>query len=148
MIKLNEDQEKAAEKMLDFIEGRLDLPYFTLVGPAGTGKSYILNETLNRTWEHLFERSAATISHAAKNILENFFKESIPCYTVAQWLGLRMRYTDNGEVIFSRDLKAEPKLKSCKIAILDEASMVSDDLYNDIMNIVNQHKIKLITIGE
>lgn len=148
MIVLNEDQEKAAEKIVDFIEGKLDIPHFTLTGGPGTGKTVMLKEALSRTHRYIFDRSAAAVAHAAKNVLSNAFEESIPCYTVAQWLGMKMSYSTDGDIVFKSDGKIIPKLTASKIAILDEASMINDSLYYEIMNIVHRKNIKLIIIGD
>jgi len=147
-VKLNKDQEKAANNIVDFIEGKLDLPFFTLTGAPGTGKSFMLKEALLRTNKFMFDRCAATIAHSAKNVLNEMLDSSIPCFTVAQWLGLRMNYSDNGEILFVKSKKAIAQLANYKIAILDEASMINDDLFNDIMHIVNLHGIKLIVVGD
>jgi len=147
-VKLNKDQEEAANNIVDFIEGKLDLPFFTLTGAPGTGKSFMLKEALLRTNKFMFDRCAATIAHSAKNVLNEMLNHSIPCYTVAQWLGLRMNYNDNGEILFVKSKKAITQLANYKIAILDEASMINDDLFNDIMHIVNLHGIKLIAVGD
>lgn len=148
MIILNKDQDIAAKKIIDFIEGRLDIPYFTLTGGPGTGKTVMLKEALSRTNSYLFDRSAAAVAHAAKNVICDFFEQSIPCYTVAQWLGMKMVYSETGEINFKRNKKIIPKLNTSKIAILDEASMINDELYDDIMQIVQDYKIKLIVVGE
>ncbi len=148
MIILNQDQENAAKKIVDFIEGRLDIPYFTLTGGPGTGKTVMLKEALSRTNTFMFDRSAAAVAHAAKNVISDSFDQSIPCYTVAQWLGMKMVYSDTGEVDFKRNKKATPKLNTSKIAILDEASMINDNLYDDIMQIVEERHIKLIVVGD
>ena len=68
-MKLNDEQEKVAKKIVDFIEGRYDAPFFTLVGAAGTGKTFMLKEALARTNYYQFDRSAAAVSHAAKNVI-------------------------------------------------------------------------------
>jgi len=148
MITLNTDQELAANKIVDFIEGRLDIPYFTLTGGPGTGKTTMLKEALSRTHYHLFDRSAAAVAHAAKNVVCDAFDSSIPCYTVAQWLGQKMIYSENGEITFVKDKKVVPRLKTSKIAILDEASMINDELYDEIMQIVYVNGIKLIALGD
>jgi hypothetical protein len=147
-IILNQDQELASSKIIDFIDGKTNLPYFTLTGGPGTGKTIMLYETLLRTNNYLFSRSAAAVAHAAKNVLDTSFKSSIPCFTVAQWLGLKMVYSETGEILFSRDPKGVPKLNMFKIAVLDEASMIHDSLYDDIMTIVTNYGIKLIVVGE
>jgi len=113
-----------------------------------THNTVLLKEALSRTSMYMFDRSAAAVAHAAKNVISESFDHSIPCYTVAQWLGMRVFYSDTGEIIFKRDKKSVAKLKSYKIAILDEASMINDELYDEIMQIVTNYKIKLITIGD
>jgi ATP-dependent exoDNAse (exonuclease V) alpha subunit len=148
MITLNKDQEKASDKIIDFIEGRLNIPYFTLTGGPGTGKTVMLRETLSRTNRYLFDRSAAAVAHSAKNVISESFDHSIPCYTVAQWLGMKMVYGDDGEINFKSAKGVTPKLNASRIAILDEASMINDQLYYDIMNIVTNKGIKLIVVGD
>jgi len=145
---LNEDQEKAANDIKDFIENPSSLDYFTLTGAPGTGKSFMLNEVLTRTNSHLMNRSAAAVAHAAKNVLQETFSNDVPCFTVAQWLGLRMSYSDDGTVMFKPNKKAYKQLSNSKIAILDEASMIDDDLYTQIMQVVHRHNIKLIAVGD
>ncbi len=148
MITLNEDQKYASNLIVDFIENRLDVPYFTLTGGPGTGKTLMLKETLSRTNYYLFNRSAAAVAHAAKNVICESFDHTIPCYTVAQWLGMQMIYTETGGTKFKKNKKIIPKLRTSKIAILDEASMINDALYNNIMEIVQNYDIKLIVVGD
>lgn len=148
IIKLNKDQEITSEKIINFIEGDENIPYFTLTGGPGTGKTVMLKETLSKTSFYSFDRSAAAVAHAAKNVICDSFGGSIPCYTVAQWLGMKMIYKDSGEIAFKKNKNTVPKLKTSKIAILDEASMINDELYNGIMQIVQDYKIKLIVVGE
>ena len=59
-----------------------------------------------------------------------------------------MTYSDNGDVDFISDFKSVQRLKYYKIAVLDEASMVNDYLYNQIMSIVKTNNIKLIVVGD
>jgi hypothetical protein len=148
MITLNEGQEKAAENIVDFIEGRYDAPFFTLTGAGGTGKSVMLKEALSRTNYYMMNRSAAAVAHAAKNVICEAFDNSIPCYTVAQWLGLKMTYDNDGNILFKPDKRSLVRLEDSYIAILDEVSMINDDLYNRIMSIVKRNRIKLIVVGD
>ena len=80
MIKLNEDQEVAVRKIKDFLNGKLDIPYFTLTGAGGTGKTLSLRYAL----ENHNNVTGAAIAHSAKNVLNKSFEDSIECYTVAQ----------------------------------------------------------------
>ncbi len=145
---LNKEQEEAAEDIVKFINGDLDIPYFTLTGSPGTGKSYMLKEALRRANRHMFDRSAAAIAHSAKNVLNEMLGNSIPCYTVAQWLGMKMTYDNIGNILFKQHKSSYPILKDSRVAVLDEASMINDELYNSIMQIVTDKGIKLIAVGD
>jgi len=59
-----------------------------------------------------------------------------------------MQYADNGDILFKPDLRTQKALSLYKYAILDEASMINDGLYDDIMMLVKQHNIKLIVVGD
>lgn len=80
MITLNEDQEFAIDKIRKFLDGKLNIPYFTLSGAGGTGKTLSLKYAL----EGYKGITGAAIAHSAKNVLNDSFNRTIDCYTVAQ----------------------------------------------------------------
>ena len=65
---LNDGQQEAAAKIVDFLHGKIDQPYFTLTGGPGTGKTFMLNQALRDSKLPLNNFSGATIAHAAKNV--------------------------------------------------------------------------------
>ena len=113
-----------------------------------THNTFMLREALYRVNKHMMDRSAAAVAHAAKNVLNDSLGGSMPCYTVAQWLGMKMTYSDTGEVQFKPNKKAIARMRGYGLNILDEASMIDDYLYDEIMNIVTAYNIKLIVIGD
>ena len=150
-MKLTDEQAKAADAMLDFLTNPFNVkPYFVLTGAAGTGKTTMLKEVLKQLPfpNPYIAKSAAAVAHAAKNVLMQSLGHGLEYYTVAQWLGLNMNYTEDGKVIFTPSRRSNPRLKYQNLAILDEASMINDQLYHQITNMVNQHNIKLIVLGD
>ncbi len=148
MIQLNEGQTEAVEKMVDFLKGNSDLPFFTLSGAGGTGKTVSIKYAIQQAQVPHVLTSGATIAHAAKNVLESSLPPRIHCYTVAQWLGMRMNYELDGTISFKPDTRASKALNMYRYAILDEASMINDDLYDSIMAAVVANNIKLIVVGD
>ena len=150
-MKLNKEQEQAAEAMTKFLmDPSYEKPYFVLTGAAGTGKTTMLKEVLRALPypNTLFARTAAAVAHAAKNVLIQSLDGSLDFFTVAQWLGLNMNYTEDGEIIFTPSKRSNVRLKHYDLAILDEASQINDELYHQIVNVVQQRKIKLIVLGD
>ena len=148
MIQLNEGQQEAVDKMVKFLIEDTEKPFFTLSGAGGTGKTVSIKYAIEQAKiPHIFT-SGATIAHSAKNVLSASLPQSIHCYTVAQWLGLRMNYELDGSITFKPDRLASKSLSMYKYAILDEASMINDELFDDIMGIISNRKIKLIVLGD
>jgi ATP-dependent exoDNAse (exonuclease V) alpha subunit len=152
MIKLNEGQEKAAKDIVAFLKGELDIPFFTLSGGPGTGKTFMLKEAIKRSNISRNLISGATVSHAAKNVLDDSLNASefnkIDCYTIAKSLGMDIIYRSNGDIDFIPNPKLAVYLRNYKVHIIDEASMIPDDIYNRIMRIVKEEGIKLIIVGD
>jgi ATP-dependent exoDNAse (exonuclease V) alpha subunit len=150
MIDLTKDQEQAKESLLKFLhEPHPERPYFVLTGAAGTGKTAMLNNTLTELHDWNYEdRTAAAIAHTAKNVLKDSLSDNVDCYTVAQWLGLIMNYDALGNIQFTKGGKLGPRLPNYDLAILDEASMINDALFDDITGIIGDRDIKLIVVGD
>jgi frataxin-like iron-binding protein CyaY len=145
---LNQGQEQAAGKVVKFVQGKLDIPFFTLTGDPGTGKTAMLKEAISRSGIPLTYVSGAAVAHAAKNVLKTALGGRIPCFTVAQWAGLKMTYNDQGEIFFKPSPKAYRHMNDYNVLMLDEASMIDDWLFNIIMREVSINRLKLIAIGD
>lgn len=145
---LNPGQEAAAEQIVDYLSGKIDKPYFTLSGGPGTGKTFMIKEAISRAKISIERTSAAAIAHAAKNVLKDSLHKDLACFTVAQWLGMKMQYDDLGNTVFKQDKFAAKYLTAYKVGILDEASMIHDELYYQILSIIEELGIKLIVVGD
>ncbi len=147
-IKLNGDQQNAVEQIVDFAQG--PNLFFRLDGPAGTGKStsaaFAGQEMLSLGIQLAL---AAPTNKATRNL--NTFKQkispsaNIPTGTIYSLLGLKLG--KEGEV---REIAqgAQHKLEGVKVIILDEWSMVNDQLMGFVRAFCEDTGTKVVFMGD
>lgn len=145
-MKLSEEQLKALEVMEDFLHNKE--PVLCLEGYAGSGKTTILNEYiqyLDSINKH-FVLCAPT--HKAKLVMEEV--TGYGAVTLHKLLSL----SPNIE-IFNLDYKdlqflsmGLDEVPNKGIIIIDEASMITDDLYNLLCKYADRKNSKLLFIGD
>lgn len=147
-ITLNGEQQGAVEQMLDFAQG--PNLFFRLDGPAGTGKStsaaFFAREAMNNGIQLAL---AAPTNKASRN-LSTFKRKisptaNIPTGTIYSLLGLRLG--KEGEV---REIAsgADHRLEGVRVVILDEWSMVNDQLMAFIRSFCEDTGTKVIFMGD
>ncbi len=146
VVQLNKEQAESAKKIRDFLndpdtEGK----YFTLTGGPGTGKTFMLKEAMQGFRGVIY---GGTVSHAAKNVLQQSLGTSITCFTIAQLMGMRMSINDDGTIKFTPGKGMQKTIKDADILILDEVSMIDDTLFEMIMREVEMYGIRLIAVGD
>lgn len=148
---LNESQREAADSIGQFLNSETTRSRsFTLTGGPGTGKTFMLRAAL-KEYSHGKTVICATISHAARNVLSDALADEYPCYTIAQLLGLSMRINEtDGSYFFVESKGAFKKIEEARnaILVLDEVSMIDDELYHQIMRQVYALDIKCIAVGD
>lgn len=143
-IKLNTKQQLFVKEYKLFMKSKREEAYL-LIGPAGSGKTFCLKEAIKNETGVI----GATISHAAKNILQRSLGEDTKCYTIAKLLGLKMKVTEEGEITFVPDKKrdAHYPIDFAKVVIIDECSMISKEIHSMIMN-RKPYGCKIIFVGD
>lgn len=145
-ITLAEEQIEALERMKDFLN--TEEPVLVLQGYAGTGKTSILNEYIQflRSTREDFILCAPT--HKAKLVVEEVTGED--AMTVHKLLSL----APNIEIfeLDYKDLKFQcngfGEIPDNGIVIIDEASMINDEIYKLLLDMCNQYGTKLLFIGD
>ena len=150
LSQLNLDQKAAALKIQMFIESPLtDGKIFTLTGGPGTGKTFMLRTILDG---YKGSVQAATVSHAAKNILQESLGDRVECITVAKLLGLSMSIGDDGAIKFVRSGSSKgartSQIGNSKLLIIDEVSQIEDYIYDMIMHEARNTHVKVIAVGD
>ena len=152
MIELNAGQQIAKKEIQTFLRST-DPEYFehTLIGFAGTGKTFLLKYILDEFSYRTIV--ASTVSHSAKNILKESIGDYVECCTTAQLLGLSQEFV-NGKEVFrvSKDAKRKFKrrpIDTVMILVIDECSMIDDPARNMIRdNVPRYGGVKIIYSGD
>ncbi len=141
-FELNEDQLKAKKAIEDFL-GDSSRKVFVLSGPGGTGKSFTIGRALNNRIQDQALYIAPT--HKAKGILSaSTGKKAI---TLASSLCIKL---DEKTGKFKADQWARRQgipIEKNKYIIIDECSMISDDLVDEILE-NSQNNSKIICLGD
>lgn len=155
-FKLNEQQVNALNTIASWLKQpstRTSNPFYTLVGYAGTGKTTIMRVLLAYIEQAMKVKNRfiklAAPTHKAKMVLQN--ATGMEAMTIHQLLGLKADYNlDNyqiGDVDFNVTGSKLP-INQATFIIIDEVSMVNDNLINDISVIAKDRGIKVILVGD
>lgn len=127
---LNDAQVRAAEEILERISDPEAI--VTLAGLAGTGKTFltrmILRQLSDRGWRILL--TAPT--HQALSVARAGLPADIEAMTIHAALGLSVRENDDGSTHITS--RTRSKLRGFDLVVVDEASMVGQELYQTLMH--------------
>lgn len=149
-FELNDQQKTALQKIDDFANDKSKTA-ITLSGYAGTGKTSLMEmvaQKLRRRHNVVF---SATTHQAAGVLKSKVGKYGFDTRTVNSLFGIAVA-TDMEGTRYDASKKvridAEDKLGYGDIVIIDEASMLSDENYNDVVSIAKMRNAKVIFVGD
>lgn len=151
VITLNEQQVEALSSMRAWIESPTSL-FFSLSGYAGTGKTTITKELIR--WyksDKRYQYNGIIVSaptHKAKKVIRRATGENAE--TIQKLLGLRPN-TDLEDFDINNpqfDPKANKMIAFCKFLIIDEASMLNENLFDMIVAEAKLFKTKVLFMGD
>lgn len=149
-FELNDQQKTALQKIDDFANDKSKTA-ITLSGYAGTGKTSLMEmvaKKLGRNYNVVF---SATTHQAAGVLKSKVGKYGFETKTVNSLFGIAVS-TDLEGTKYDASKKirtlSEDKLHYGDIVIIDEASMLSDDNYNDVVEIAKNKNAKVIFVGD
>jgi exodeoxyribonuclease-5 len=152
---LNSDQKTAFEDLRDFICDKGDDNVYVLKGWAGTGKTYCVSVLVRYVLEvihptHNWYRIAVTgPTNKSVRVIKKtsgLKNPRVTFQTIHKLLGLTERITRDGLQEFVNQGDFEPKIKTVKLLIIDEVSMLNDDLFQSIIKY--RDRIKIICMGD
>jgi exodeoxyribonuclease-5 len=120
---------------------------YVIAGFAGTGKTYLLKYFINECLKYkLFCISATT--HKALRVIENF--TGYKGKTIHSLLGLAPNYSLEDFSIdnIKYDYHNQATFNNYKIIIIDECSMINDNLFNYITKQSINYDVKVLFIGD
>lgn len=120
--------------------------FFLLSGYAGTGKTFLMNRVLKYIESEPMGNAALTApTHKALKVLRDL-SEGTDLYTTHAFLGMKQDIDRNGNIVFVRDKYAPCPAEDYQIAIVDEASMVADEIFDELEDL--SHNMKIIFVGD
>ena len=147
------DQRKAYDSLIEFINN----PYNTndykraLVGPAGTGKTYLVKALIKNCGLSYSTIGLAAPTHKACRILgDSIDISNVKVNTLQSDLGLRLNFDvekfdiDNPPF----DPKGKIKISNYQLYIVDESSMINRGLCMFLEKTCKTNKCKIIYIGD
>lgn len=139
------DQLKAIDQLKNFINDPKALE-FTLAGSAGTGKTYLLKYFVNHVCNFAVCPTAPT--HKAVRIIEKALGRKGK--TLQSLHGLRPNLDISNFNIANPqfDPRGIEYIKDYKLVIIDEASMITDDLYELNHKRAVQYGTKILYVGD
>jgi hypothetical protein len=152
-IVLNNDQSSAFQALQNFLDDP-NQHLFLLEGAAGTGKTTTLGQFVE--WASNNSKNAHSIcmaspTHKALKVMKEMcpdtVKSSITFSTVHSMLGLKHEITKDGKEIFVRDKNIMTKFPFYDLVIVDESSMIDNQLFYE-MEEQNYRKKKVLFIGD
>ena len=147
MITLTSAQQDALDALEEFAIGKTPHGVATLSGFAGVGKTTVVAQLLLALYRATsFLRILVTApTHKALAVLAaKLGKHGCDSMTTQAALGLRLTELESGEHRLSRD--GSPKLAEYDLAIIDEASMVSHELFSAIL--ANRRRCRVLFVGD
>ena len=152
---LNSDQRNAFEELRDYIHDKSDDTIYVLKGWAGTGKTFCISVLVRYVLEvmhptHNWYRIAVTgPTNKSVRVIKRtsgIKNPRVTFQTIHKLLGLTERITPDGQQEFVAQGDFKPQINSVKLLIIDEVSMLNDDLFHKI--IAYRDKIKIICMGD
>jgi len=140
-----EQQEEALLKLSRFLKENIE-KVFVLSGYAGTGKSTLCSEILKRFQEKKFMLTAST--NKAVSVLSEMSSRSgvnNSCVTIHKFLNLVPSSKVYGGFL---QQTRRPEMKGVEVVVVDECSMVNDELMYYIDQVVANNDIQMIFMGD
>jgi len=152
-VTLTDHQQESFDKLWNFIESSADSNYYLFTGCAGSGKSTSIIQLICKfVDEAKFNRVAVTATtnkatKVVKDMLPAKYRDKVKFSTLHSILGLKHKITANGKEVFEKDPKERSKVSMFDLLIIDESSMISDEVFHELQN-QNKTGIKVIFVGD
>lgn len=137
-ITYNKEQQSAIVNAVSFLKTNTDpTQYYVIEGKAGTGKTTIAKEILKEFEDE--QIYVAAVSHKAKGVIKSSFGDDTrgkKFFSIAGLLGMKgIDDNDTQTTKFQVGLKVPLLDNPPALLVIDEASMITEDVLKKIINI-------------
>ena len=152
---LNTDQKQAFDALVDYILDKDDKDVYVLKGWAGTGKTFCVSMLVRYVLEVVHSKKkwykVAVTGPTNKSVrvikkTAGIVNNRVTFQTIHKMLGLTERITADGQQEFVNQGDFVPPIYSMKLLIIDEVSMLNDELFLEIIKYREQ--LKIICMGD
>lgn len=160
MFQLNSEQQISLHKISNFIENTsFKCKLFSLVGPPGSGKTTII-KTLFSDEKYMKKHIAlSATTNKAVSVIENMFIKSnlnlknIDFLTIHKLCQIKRYIDTDGNQYFNLDenpkcMKSKKSIYSYDIIVIDESSMVNEELFTLLLKFSKKIPGKIIFVGD
>lgn len=119
-----------------------------LTGSAGTGKTTCINEVVNKFIYNNYEVFLTATTHKAADVITDILTtyNVNSASTIHSLFNLRPSVTNTGKEVIKTI--GAPKVLRNSIVIIDEASMINEELFKIIANIAKELSLFIIFVGD
>lgn len=152
-LKYNSEHKHAVNDILSFIKSTEK--YYGLYGYAGSGKTTLIAEIMKyvlfKSFVNFIVFSAPTNKAVhvlqSKCIIDDKYKKNVAFSTIHRIFGYSADFNIDGEKIF---VKKRKKKQKSNIIVIDECSMISKELAEDIFDVDSKilNNSKIIFVGD
>jgi len=152
---LNGDQRAAFGRLVKYVRDPNDRSVYVLKGWAGTGKTFCISFFINYLLDELFEDKSwnkiAVTGPTNKSVRvikksTGIYNHRVSFLTIHKLLGLKEKITGDGVQEFVNDPTQPSKITKIKLLIIDEVSMLNDELFEQVIK--KRNDIKIICMGD
>lgn len=152
-ITYNKEQQSAIVNAVSFLKTNTDpTQYYVIEGKAGTGKTTIAKEILKEFEDE--QIYVAAVSHKAKGVIKSSFGDDTrgkKFFSIAGLLGMKgINDNDTQTTKFQVGLKVPLLDNPPALLVIDEASMITEDVLKKIININSSlsRPFKMLFLGD
>lgn len=150
---LTKEQYIAAQALYKYLTEESEYDLMLLQGYAGTGKTFTISLVIEMflTSEKATNMAITAPVNKAVKILRNaanYQDKRLQYMTVHSLLGLKPKISKNGEQEFVQDFDVPAKIEGLQVLVLDEVSMLNDELYAMLHFYVIERGLKIIFVGD
>lgn len=141
-MKPTKSQEKALSKLTEFSQSFQERA-FVLHGSAGVGKTFIIKEFIEQS-ELKIKVTATT--HKACKVLKN--RVGVEVSTIHSFLALSPKKVRAEFLLKQNTRKYKANIKNIDLVVIDEASMIGEDLLSYVLDDIEKYGRKYLFIGD
>lgn len=151
-IKLTDKQQYIFDDLIDKINNYPGRVEAVIVGNAGTGKSTLASKIIENIYKG-YNIAVTSPTHKANSVLRSMLnqigldKDDAVICTIHSFLGLKLQYEKNHQVL-KHDPRSANSTMMVDVLFVDECSMISQEMYDHIMNQIHRVRRAVIFIGD